>query len=184
LHTPLIISLIVVSAYLLNRFAEWRVSLGNSKILLDAGGEELGSDLLNKYYAVCFIVFPCALIEQLILQPPIFKEMLVIGLTLIFLGHLLRYWAIFSLGALWSMRCIAIPGMRAINKGPYRYIDNPEYISRIMDGVGVCILTGSKLTGLAYVVASVVFTRKVVALEQRQLSELGSSFSYHGRQLS
>ncbi len=182
MQPTIIFSLIVACAYLLNRFAEWRISIGNYKILKKAGGEELGSNLLKKYYLVCLLVFPCSLVEQIVLAPRIFKEMLLLGLFLIMSGHMLRYWAISSLGTLWSMRCIALPGLRAVNAGPYRYLNNPEYISRVMDGVGICLLTGSKATGLVYLVVSSVLVRRMNAMEQRQLSELSSGFSHLHRQ--
>ena len=94
----------------------------------------------------------------------------------------MRYWAISSLGTLWSMRCITLPGLRAVNAGPYRFMNNPEYISRVIDGVGVSLLTGSKITGLTYIVLSAILVRKMNAMEQRQLSELGSGFSHLHRQ--
>jgi methyltransferase len=182
LQPIIMFSLIVTCAYLLNRWAEARISKSHYKILKNAGGEELGSRLLKKYYFLCLAVFPSALIEQSLLQPPIFKEMLLLGLSLILFGHLLRYWAISSLGTLWSMRCIALPGLRAVNSGPYRYLNNPEYISRLMDGIGVSVLTGSKVTGLFYVVISALMIRRMNALEQRQLSELGAGFSHLHRE--
>ena len=80
------------------------------------------------------------------------------------------------------MRCITLPGFRAVNAGPYRFMNNPEYISRIMDGVGISLLTGSKITGLFYVVLSSIFVRKINAIEQRQLSELSSGFSHFYQQ--
>ena len=183
MQPTIIFSLIVVGAYFLNRFAEWRISAGNYKILKSAGGEELGSTLLKKYYFICLIVFPLALFEQSLLAPPIYKEMLMIGLLLILTGHMLRYWSISSLGTLWCMRCITLPGLRAINAGPYRYMNNPEYISRFMDGVGISLLTGSKVTGFFYIVLSGIFVRKMNVMEQRQLSELSSGFSHLRRQI-
>jgi methyltransferase len=182
LQPTIIFSLIVVGAYFLNRFAEWRISASNYKILKSAGGEELGSTLLKKYYLICLLVFPTALFEQTLLAPPIYKEMLLLGLLLILTGHMLRYWSISSLGTLWSMRCISLPGLRAINSGPYRYMNNPEYISRFMDGVGISLLTGSKVTGLIYIVLNAIIVRKMSAMEQRQLSELSSGFSHLRRQ--
>ena len=182
MQPTIIFSLIIVGAYFLNRCAEWRISAGHYKILKNAGGEELGSTLLKKYYLLCLLVFPFALVEQSVLSPPIYKEMLRFGLLLILAGHMLRYWAISSLGTLWSMRCITLPGLRAVNAGPYRYMNNPEYISRIMDGVGISLLTGSKITGIAYVVISTILVRKMNTMEQRQLSELGSGFSHLHRQ--
>jgi len=182
LQPTLIFSLIVAGAYLLNRYAERRISSANYRILKDAGAEELGSSLLRKYYLICFLVFPLSLLEQVALQAPVYREMLLLGLTLIFSGHMLRYWAISSLGTFWSMNLIALPGMRAVNAGPYRFLSNPEYISRIMDGLGICLLTGSKITGISYLIISAVFVRKMNALEQRQLSELGASFSQLRRQ--
>jgi methyltransferase len=182
LQPTIIFSLIVVGVYFFNRYAECRISANNYKILKNAGGEELGSSLLKKYYLLCLFVFPLALIEQGVMMPPIYKEMLRLGLLLILMGHLLRYWAIFSLGTLWSMRCITLPGLCAVNAGPYRYMNNPEYISRFMDGVGISLLTGSKFTGLIYIVLSAILVRKTNTLEQRQLSELSSGFSHLRRQ--
>jgi methyltransferase len=40
----------------------------------------------------------------------------------------LRYWAIASLGEYWTTRVIVVPGAAAVRRGPYRFLNHPNYI--------------------------------------------------------
>lgn len=173
MQTPVLIGFGVLVGYMLNRWAERRISARNYAVLKSAGGEELASRLIRKYYLVSALIFPAAVLESLVLDPLVWREMILIGLGLVIFGHAIRYWAIGSLGSLWSMHCVGLPGVRPVNAGPYRFFNNPEYMSRVMDGVGIALITGARFSGLAFLIASYMITRRLANLEQRQLSELG-----------
>lgn len=176
MQTPVIFGFIVLTGYLLNRWAESRISQKHYVILKSAGGEELDPLLLKKYYLLHLLIFPAAIAEQWIFAQSVFREMLLGGLFLIISGHLIRYWAINSLGNLWSMHCIGLPGLRPLNSGPYKYLNNPEYLSRVLDGVGIALLTGARLSAVLFIVINILTVRKINSLEQRQLAELGYEF--------
>src|SRR5262249_15272244 len=94
------------------------------------------------------------------------------GLAAMAAGTLLRLWAIQSLGSLWTMRCLAIPGLRPRRVGPYRILDNPEYISRLIDGLGLAVVLGGLLVPLLYLFAMLALHRRTTEIEARQLVEL------------
>lgn len=172
MQAPVIFGFTVLVGYLMNRWAECRISQQHYSILMTAGGEELDPPLFKKYYLVQLLIFPSAIAEQWIFGMAVYRENLVGGLLLVISGHVLRYWAISSLGNLWSMHCIGLPGLRPLNAGPYRFLNNPEYLSRILDGIGIALLTGARFSALVFIVINILTVRKINSLEQRQLAEL------------
>lgn len=182
MQTPVMIGALVLVGYVLNRWAECRISTRNYQVLKTAGGEELACSLVKKYYIVSALVFPAAVLESFLLDPLVWREMILIGLGLVIFGHMMRYWAIGSLGTLWSMHCIGLPGVRPINAGPYRFLDNPEYVSRVLDGIGIALITGARFSGLLFLLASYLLTKRLASLEQRQLAELGGVLTKMYRQ--
>jgi methyltransferase len=142
----------------------------NYAMLRAAGAREDASALMRFYYVLNAMLIPCALLEQLALAPRVDRTFVVLGMTLVLAGVGLRFWAITSLGHLWTMRCLTLPGMRPLGRGPYRRLHNPEYISRLMDGAGLCLVFGARWTLLVFLVILAVSSRLIVRVEQRQLA--------------
>jgi isoprenylcysteine carboxyl methyltransferase (ICMT) family protein YpbQ len=152
-----------------SRLAEWRVHQRNYRVLMAAGAEERAPLLAKLYYATHWLLVPAALLEQLLLHPAVSRMMLTGGLVAIAGALALRVWSIQSLGGLWTMRCLALPGLRERALGPYRWIRNPEYLSRLIDGIGICLVLGSQITLLAYLILTLALNRRLSALEKDQL---------------
>lgn len=165
----------VVSAYLLVAIAEHRMHNFNYQFLMVAGGEELIPGLMTKYYKVIYLCLACAVLERILLHDgtadvPGFKF---IGSFLLFTGFVLRQWSIRTLGRLWTKRCVFIPGMPHIKSGPYRFLANPEYLSRLIDGIGLCLVLGATWTLLPYFLLVIVMSYRITKIESRQIREVG-----------
>jgi methyltransferase len=161
-----------LAAYLVTRVAEVCIHRSNYRILREAGAEELIPKLMRRYYLYSLLIIPASIGERLVVgqDPP--ARVVLIGLVALAVGVLLRTWAIGSLGTLWSMRCLAVPGLRALRVGPYRFLDNPEYISRLIDGVGISVVLGGSVVPFLYVLLSLSLQRGITNIEARQLLEL------------
>lgn len=161
-----------LAAYLVTRAAELTIHRANYRVLRKAGAEELIPQLMRRYYLYSFIIIPAAWLECQLLQrePPLMAVQ--VGLTMMAGAVMLRAWAISSLGVRWTMRCLALPGMRATGIGPYRYLDSPEYLSRLIEGVGLGLLLGGRITLICFVILLVALQRRITRIETRQLVEL------------
>jgi methyltransferase len=176
---PVLIWLIALIGYTLSRFGEWRIHRFNYQYLREIGAEELIPGRMRHYYSMVFLLLPVAVGEHLLLRQPIWKEMIIGGLFLVAGGLALRLWAIRSLGRLWSMRCLGLTGAPVVRRGPYFYFENPEYASRVMDGLGLFLIIGARWTGLLYLIWSIILLLRIVSIEERQLRELNQSGLRH-----
>lgn len=172
---PWIIWILTIFAYCLNRFGEWRIHKFNYQYLSKIGAEELIPKVMRTYYNMIFFLIPFAAVEHFVLRQPLFKEMLIGGILLVASGLIFRLWAIRSLGRLWSMRCLGLTSAPIVRRGPYQYLENPEYASRVMDGLGLFLMIGARWTALAYLGWSIVCLLRIVSVEARQLRELTHS---------
>jgi len=66
----------------------------------------------------------------------------------------LRLLALKALGPWWTLGCVLLPGAPFVNKGPYRFFRHPEYLSRTLEGAGLCLIIGSLWAGLFWVLWS------------------------------
>lgn len=169
---PVWVWLLAVTAYLLSRLAEYRIHRANYRQLSRAGAEELIPKTMQNYYRLTLLCIPLSLIEYVLFSAPVFWEMLILGLLLLSMGLTLRFWAIQTLGPFWSMRCLFIAGAPRVGKGPYRFLKNPEYVSRVMDGVGIGLLLGARWAIAAYLLLICYHSYKIALVERRQLREL------------
>ena len=160
-----------LAAYLVTRVAEICIHRSNYQVLRRAGAEELIPKLMQRYYLHSLLILPASMIECMFtgFDPP--ARAVQLGLAALAIGAMLRIWAIASLGIQWSMRCLALANMRARSVGPYRFFANPEYLSRLIDGVGICVVLGGCFIPLVYVIIQLVMQRRITNVEGRQLLE-------------
>lgn len=162
----------IISGYLLGRLAEHRIHLANYNAMLVGGAEELIPRQMQLYYRLGILVIPFALLENLLEgngSAPIWQT---IGISFIMLGFCLRLWSIHTLGPQWSMRCLCNYGFPIVRTGPYRYLPHPEYLSRVLDGLGLCLCLMAPLVGFVYVLISTTLLAKIIRTESRQLAEM------------
>jgi protein-S-isoprenylcysteine O-methyltransferase Ste14 len=109
-----------------------------------------------------------------------FDTQLLIGITLIWLGIALRFWAIQTLGRFFRTTVMIQKGHRVIKNGPYRYVRHPSYTGLLLATIGVAIGMGNWI-GLILMV-SIVFIalRRRMFLEEKVLQEsLGEEYRHY-----
>jgi isoprenylcysteine carboxyl methyltransferase (ICMT) family protein YpbQ len=179
------VTVIGILALLLTlRVAEFRVHRSNVAFLDFAGAEELvfnqslfsplklfrkPSNLMRFYYLFCGAWAICAVVEFMLSgsQISIFRGC--IGLILIAFGIVLKFWAIISLHSLWCMNFLIVRQFPIMREGPYRFMKHPEYLSRLMEGLGVSLLFGSWYSLWVCSIISVILLLPIVKFEKKLL---------------
>ena len=78
-----------------------------------------------------------------------------IGLTVIILGYVVRYWAVLTLGKYFRTTVELDKNQKVIQKGPYRLIRHPSYSGMILFFIGYGIVS---LNWFSLIVSSVLPT--------------------------
>ena len=94
-----------------------------------------------------------------------------VPLALFLLVQPLRYWAIFSLGERWNTKILVLPGEKPVRRGPYRYIDHPNYVVVVVEILTFPLIFGAWITALVFTVLNAVILSVRIREENRALSE-------------
>src|SRR5215217_4885916 len=70
-------------------------------------------------------------------------------------GQALRYWAMLSLGERWTTRVVILPGVPLVEKGPYKYVQHPNYLAVALEIFSAPLIFGASFTALAFTLLNV-----------------------------
>lgn len=94
-----------------------------------------------------------------------------VPLALFLLVQPLRYWAIFSLGDRWNTKILVLPGEKPVGRGPYRYLDHPNYVVVVVEILTLPLIFGAWITALVFTVLNAAILSVRIREENRALSE-------------
>lgn len=94
-----------------------------------------------------------------------------VPLALFLLVQPLRYWAIFSLGERWNTKILVLPGEKPVRRGPYRYLDHPNYVVVVVEVLTFPLIFGAWITALVFTVLNAAILSVRIREENRALSE-------------
>jgi methyltransferase len=134
------------------------------------GGVEPARDV----YRIMQVAYPGAFLTMFIegalrASPSFTVELL--GALLFLAAKLLKWWAILSLGPFWTFRVIVVPGAHLVAEGPYRWLRHPNYVGVIGELVGVALMTGALLSGVAGIAMFGWLLIRRISVEDRALRE-------------
>ena len=115
-------SIAILGFVTLQRLSELPVATANTKRLLAAGGREVAP----RHYPLIVALHASWLITLWLLAPGRPVNLAMLGLFALLQG--LRIWTLRTLGARWTTRIIVVPGERLVMRGPYRFVDHPNYV--------------------------------------------------------
>jgi protein-S-isoprenylcysteine O-methyltransferase Ste14 len=101
-----------------------------------------------------------------------------LGIAIGSAGILLRIVAFRTLGAYYTRTLVTVTGQRVVQRGPYRYIRHPGYLSALMIWVGAAAGFGSLLPPLIELLLLVPVYMHRIGIEERMLlKNLGSEYA-------
>jgi methyltransferase len=161
----------VLLAVIVERLVELRISNRNAQAAFDQGGREYGQGHFGVMKALHTLFLVACAAEVVLLDRP-FHLWLAIPATLGVVATMaLRYWAISTLGQRWNTRVIVVPGLGAVNEGPYRWLRHPNYVAVVLELAFLPLIHGAWLTALVFGVANLVLLRTRIQVEERALAE-------------
>jgi methyltransferase len=155
---------IALLAYVtLQRLIELPIAQANTKRLLAAGGYEVGAG----QYPWIVALHASWLITLWWLAPgrPIHWPFLLL-FTLIEMG---RVWVLRALGSRWTTRIIVVPGEKLVARGPYRFVDHPNYLVVIGEIAVLPLVFGLWQVALIFSALNVAILTVRIRAENRAL---------------
>jgi methyltransferase len=161
----------VVVAVALERIFELILTTRHLRWSRQHGGVESGRD--HYFWMVALqtaFLFACPL-EVFLLGRPFLPWLGAPMFALLVLAMALRYWAVSTLGVRWSTRVIVVPGLPAIDRGPFRYLRHPNYVAVITEGFALPLVHTAWITALVYQLLNAWVLSIRIRVEERALRE-------------
>lgn len=142
---------VLVVLVALERVAELVVSRRNLRWSMEHGGIEYGHRHYPFMVALHVFLLVGCLVEVWVWQRPLIPALSVVMLVLVLASQGLRWWCITTLGRRWNTLVVIVPGMPRVTGGPYRWLNHPNYVAVVVEGIAL------PMVGFAWVTA-IVFT--------------------------
>ena len=116
------LGILILALVTVERLAELPWAEANRRRLIAAGGHEVASG----HYPLIVLVHASWLVALWLLAPgrPV-NLVLLVAFLLVEAG---RIWVLTTLGRRWTTRIIVVPGEKLVARGPYRFVDHPNYV--------------------------------------------------------
>jgi len=118
----LTLNILILALVTLQRLGELWLSQRNTRRLLAKGAREHSPG----HYPLIVAVHAGWLIALWLLALP--RPVDGFWLAMFVLIELARIWVLASLGERWTTRIIVLPKTRLVRRGPYRFVDHPNYM--------------------------------------------------------
>jgi methyltransferase len=116
-----ILNLVILGLVTLSRVVELPIARANTARLLAHGGREVAPGHFPLIVAL-HVAWLTALWWLAPSRPVSLPLLALFGLV-----ELARIWVIQTLGKRWTTRIIVVPGETLVRRGPYRFVDHPNY---------------------------------------------------------
>jgi methyltransferase len=133
------------------------------------GGIEPRGDV----YGLMRIAYPAAfaaMIAEGFLRDPPPASAIATGVVVFAAGKALKWWAIVTLGPSWTFRIVVVPNAPLIHGGPYRWLRHPNYVGVVGELLGVALIAGAWVSGVAAMTAFGALLLKRIRVEERMLA--------------
>ena len=158
--------ILILGFVTLQRLSELLLAERNRKRLLAKGAEEHGAD----HYPLIVAVHGLWLAALWWWAPghPVHPPLLIL-FALLQVG---RLWVLGTLGERWTTRIIVLPNAPLVARGPYRFVDHPNYVIVVLEIAILPLVFGLwQIAALFTVMNAVVLTIRIGA-ENRALHSL------------
>jgi len=156
------------------RIAELVVSVRNARWSFARGGVEHGGGHFPPMVALHTGLLVGALVEAWVRRPAVPPALAWSMLALVVGSQALRWWCIATLGRQWNTRVIVVPGLTAVDHGPYRLLRHPNYVAVVVEGIALPLVHAAWITAVVFTVLNAALLRVRIRVEDEALASLAS----------
>lgn len=149
--------------------AEAIVSARHDKALRARGAFEPEGDV----YRVMQLAYPggfLILLGEGALRGVRWDALMGVGAAIFAAAKALKYWAIASLGERWTFRVLVPQGSTRTRRGPYRWINHPNYVAVAGELAGAAIALHAVASGVPVTAAFILLMRRRIVVEEAALA--------------
>jgi methyltransferase len=158
-----ILNLVILALVTLERLGELWFANRNTKRLLAEGAREHAPG----HYPLIVALHAGWLAALWWLAP--LQTIRPLWLALFFLIEIGRLWVLASLGARWTTRIIVLPDAPLVRRGPYRFVDHPNYLVVVAEILVLPLVFGLWRTALVFSLLNAVLLAVRIRAENRAL---------------
>jgi methyltransferase len=158
-----ILNLVVLGLVTLSRLVELPFAAANSRRLLAAGGHEIAPG----HYPLIVALHAAWLAALWWLAPA--RPVSLPLLALFCLVELGRIWVLVTLGKRWTTRIIIVPGETLVCRGPYRFLNHPNYAVVVAEIALLPLVFGLWRTALVFTLLNAAALTVRIREENRAL---------------
>ena len=157
------LNIVILALVTLERLAELWIANRNTRRLLAAGGHEVAAG----HYPLIVAVHAAWLAALWWLAPAQPVRLPPLGLfALVEVG---RAWVLMTLGHRWTTRIIVVPGETLVRRGPYRFLNHPNYAVVVAEIALLPLVFGLRRTALVFSLLNAAVLAIRVRAENRAL---------------
>jgi len=160
---------ILICIVIFQRLAELILARRNERIVRSEGAVEFD----RKGYGVIVamhVAFFVSLAGEYIFLKRSLNSYWVFLLSVLIAAQILRYWAITSLGKYWNTKILVIRGSGLVKKGPYKYVNHPNYIAVAIEIAVLPLIFSCYLTSVLFTIVNAVLLIRRIKVEEEALS--------------
>ncbi len=165
----MILSVVVLALVTLQRGGELILARRNTRKLLARGAVEVGA----AHYPVLVLMHAAWLLGLWVLGWNRPVDLAWLGVFILL--QVARVWVLASLGERWTTRIIILPGEPLVRRGPYRFLNHPNYIVVVGEIMALPFAFGLVAYGLLFTLlnAAVLFVR--IRAEHAALTQVSAA---------
>ena len=161
----MIVNLAILSFVTLERLAEIPLAARNTRRLLSQGAREHAPG----HFPLLVALHVAWLATLWWLAPT--QPVSGVWLALFILTEIGRLWVLSSLGPRWTTRIIVLPGAPLVRRGPYRFLDHPNYAVVVGEIAVLPLVFGLWRTALVFSLLNAALLTVRIREENRALTE-------------
>jgi methyltransferase len=158
-----IFNVAILALVTFERLGELWLANRNTKRLLSEGAREHASG----HYPLIVALHASWLVTLWWLAPS--QSIQPLWLAFFFLIEIGRLWVLASLGERWTTRIIVLPDAPLVRRGPYRFVDHPNYLVVIAEILVLPLAFGLWRTALVFTVLNAILLTIRIHAENRAL---------------
>ncbi len=170
--TGFVVFTILIALVAVERVVELVVSKRNLRWSAEHGGVEFGRSHYPYMVVLHVFLLVGSLVEVWVWQRPLIPALAWAMFALLLASQALRWWCIATLGKRWNTLVVIIPGLPRVTGGPYRWLNHPNYVAVVIEGIALPMVGFAWVTALVFTALNLPLLAVRLRVENEALGTL------------